>query len=145
MDKNMRKDLEKDGLSIFNMKMERSECYYPITTYTVEIPTQQQNAPEMKQAKQKERDNFMKCNVFEEIEDEGKDEITSIWVILEKMKHDGQKVEYKARLLVRGLQEMDDLQFDSPTALRASAKLFYSIAANEGCHLRLLDIWADFL
>ena len=61
------------------------------------------------------------------------------------MKHDSQKEEYKARLLVRGLKEMDDLQSHSPTALRESAKLFYSIAANEGCHLRLLDILADFL
>ena len=97
------------------------------------------------EAKQREIENLQKFWTFEEIEDEGKDKITSRWVILERLKHDGQKEEYKARLLVRGLQEMDDLQSDSPTALRASAKLFYSIAANEGCHLRLLDIWADFL
>ena len=40
---------------------------------------------------------------------------------------------------------MSDPQSDSPTALRESAKLFYSIGANQGFHLRSIDIRAAFL
>ena len=36
-------------------------------------------------------------------------------------------------------------QSDSPTALRESTKLFYSIAANEGFDLKVTDIKAAFL
>ena len=62
----------------------------------------------------------------------------------EKMKDDGQKEEYKARIIVKGYQEMIDPQSDSPTALRKSAKLFYSITANKGFLLRAISIRATF-
>lgn len=63
------------------MRLERNECYDPITIYTVEIPTNKQNTPEIKEANQKAIDNLRNYNVFEEIEGEGKERITSMWVI----------------------------------------------------------------
>ena len=52
------------------MRLERSKCYDPIATYTVEIPKKKQNTPEVKEAKQKEIENLLKHNVFEEVQDE---------------------------------------------------------------------------
>ena len=49
----------------------------------------------------------------------GREKITSRWVVTEKYKHDGQKDEYNARVVVRGFQEKIDLQTDSLTALKA--------------------------
>ena len=67
------------------------------------------------------------------------------WVITKEEKADGQKTDYKGRLVARGFQEKSAPQSDSPTMLRESLKLFFSVAANEGFSLRSIDIRAAFL
>ena len=47
--------------------------------------------------------------------------------------------------MARGFQEKEAPQSDSPTMLRESMKLFFSVAANEGFDLRSIDIRAAFL
>ena len=127
------------------MSIEKNECLDDEIAFLL-LKFQRKNMERKKFWKQnRDIENLQKFWTFEEIEDEGKDKITSRWVILKRLKHDGQKEEYKARLLIRGLQEMDDLQSDIPTALRESAKLFYSIAANEGFNCRSIDIRTTFL
>ena len=80
------------------------------------------------------------------MKDEGQERITSRWVITKKTKQDGQKEDYKGRLVARGFQEnINPPQSDSPTALRESNKVFYAMAANEGFNLRSMDIKAAFL
>ena len=86
-----------------------------------------------------------KYGVFEEVEDNGQERISSRWVITKKEKADGQKTDYKGRLVARGFQEKSAPQSDSPTMLRESLKLFFSVAANEGFNLRSVDIQAAFL
>ena len=82
----------------------------------------------------------MKYRVFEEVEDKGQERISSRWVITQKEKADGQKTNYKGRLVARGFQDKSAPQSDSPTMLRESLKQFFSIAANEGFSLRSVDI-----
>ena len=41
----------------------------------------------------------MKCGLYEEVEDNGQERITSRWVITWKEKADGQKTEYKGRVV----------------------------------------------
>ena len=69
-------------------------------------------------------DNLMKYGVFEEVDDVGQETIGSRWVITKKEKADGQKTDYKGRLVARGFQEKEAPQSDSPTMLRESLKLF---------------------
>ena len=45
----------------------------------------------------------------------------------------------------KGYEEKDALQSDSPTMLRESIKMFFSVAANEDFELRKIDIRAAFL
>ena len=112
------------------MSIEKNECLDDEIAFLL-LKFQRKNMERKKFWKQnRDIENLQKFWTFEEIEDEGKDKITSRWVILERLKHDGQKEEYKARLLVRGYQGMYDRQSNSLTALRESQKLFYSIAAN---------------
>ena len=85
----------------------------------------------------------MKC--LKKIEDCGQERITSRWVITKKEQADGQKSDYKGRLVARGFQETSPPQSDSPTMRRESLKLLLAVAANEGFSLRSVDIRAAFL
>ena len=84
-------------------------------------------------------------DVFEEVEDNGQERIGSRWVITKKEKSDSQKTDFKARLVVSGFQEKESPQSDSPTMLRESMKIFFSVAVNEIFVLRSIDIRAAFL
>ena len=90
-------------------------------------------------------ENLIKYGVFEEVLDEGQNMIGSRWVITMKEKADGQKTNYKGRLVARGFQEKEAPQSDSPMMLQESMKMFFSVAANQGFALRSIDIRAAFL
>ena len=128
------------------MMAANNECFNnTITNFVVEVPIKNHKIPEVVSAKRKEIENLLKYDTYEEVKDEGQDRISSRWVITKKEKHDGQKTDYKARLVARGFQEIDKPQSDSPTALRESYKTFIAIAANKGYELCSVDIRAAFL
>ena len=139
-------EVQEDSVGTFWMSVEKNECFdEELTVLVVEVPRKEHNRPEVIAAKEKEVENIKDYAVFEEIEDDGQERITSRWVITKKTAWDGQKQDYKAQLVARGFQETIEPQSDSPTALRESGKLFYSVAANEGFELRSIDIRAAFL
>ena len=140
-----KRELERDQISTFWLRIENKECYDDVAVYAVEVPAAEHKKAEVIEAKEKELDNLMKYGVYEEVEDEGQERITSRWVITRKEKADGQKTEYKGRLVARGFQEQLAPQSDSPTMLRESMKLFFAVAANERFKLRSMDIRAAFL
>ena len=110
----------------------------------VELPIKER--PEVIEAKEKEVENLKKYEVFEKVKDEGQQLIGTRWVITQKENHDGQKTQFKARLAARGLQEVEKVQSDSPTALRDSFRMFLSLAATTKIQkLRSIDIRAAFL
>ena len=90
MERERRRDLELDDVSMFWLKLENTECYDDVAVYTVEIPTKDQNMAEVMEAKEKELQNLFKYDVFKEIEDWGQERIASRWVITQKEKADGQ-------------------------------------------------------
>ena len=47
--------------------------------------------------------------------------------------------------MAKGFHEQEKPQSDSPTAMRESMKIFFSVAANEGFELESIDIRAAFL
>ena len=140
-----KKEMKEEITSTFWMQKENSECYDDIAIYTVEIPVREHKKPDVIEAKQKEIENLEKYGVFEEVEDIGQEAVDSRWVVTQKEKSDGQKTKVKARLVAKGFQEAESPQSDSPTMLRESMKLFFSVAANEGFQLRKIDIRAAFL
>merc|ERR1711895_282886 len=113
--------------------------------YRVELPISQHGTPEAKEAKMAEVSNLLDYNVFEEVKDKGKKTIGSIWVVTEKEKHDGQKLQTKARLVARGFQETFKPQSDSPTVSKESFKILMAIAVNSYFKLASVDIRAAFL
>ena len=127
------------------MSTMNSECFDECTTFVVELPVKFHNIPEVLQAKEKELNNLLEYETFEEVDDIGQETIGSRWVVTKKEAHDGQKSDYKARLVARGFQENTKPQADSPTALRESLKLFLGVAANEGFEVAAVDIRVAFL
>lgn len=96
----------------------------------MELPVNYHKLPEVLLAKEKEYNNLTEYNTFEEVKDDGQQRVSSRWVITKKEKHDGQKTDYKARLVARGFQEECKPQADSPTAMKESIKIFLAVATN---------------
>ena len=93
-----------ENIAKFLMKMGSLENFDAMYIYTVEIPAKVQNNLEVKEAKNKEVENLMKYDVFEEASDCGQDCITS------------------RQAVAKGFQEVEALQSDLPTLLRESFK-----------------------
>ena len=113
--KELHKEKEKEeSIGTFWMKMEQSESSEDIAIYTVEIPSREQNTPEVKEAKLNEVENLMRYEVFEEVDDHRQEKISSRWVVTRKENADGQKAQIKGRLVAKGFQEGEKPQLDSP-------------------------------
>ena len=138
-------ELAKDLTGARCLKADNSVCFLDFCTYVIELPVSEHWRPEVIAAKQKEIENLMDYETFEEVADEGQNVIGSRWVITVKEKHDGQKQQCKARLVARGFQESLKPQSDSPTASKDSFKLLMAVAANNRFQLALVDIRAAFL
>ena len=70
---------------------------------------------EILEAKQAELNSWIKHNVYEEVEDRGQKVVSVRWVISQKFKDN--KLDYKARLVVRGFEEdnLSSIHKDFPT------------------------------
>ena len=91
------------------LKVENNEWFEDITTYVVELLIKEDGKEEVLEANEKEMENLKLYETFQEVEDIGQEKIGSRWVITKKEKHDGQKSDYKARLVCRGFQEENKL------------------------------------
>ena len=89
----------------FFVRTEEVECFGDIPVYVVEVPAKFHKDPEIIEAKNKEVENLLHFDTFEEVPDDGQDYIDSRWIVTRKENHDGQKKNTKARLVVRGFQE----------------------------------------
>ena len=108
--------------------------------YAVEIPKRFHEYPEVKAAKEAELQKWQQYGAYEEVLKDDQDVISMRWVVTEK--DEGQ---VKARLVVRGFEEREAPQSDSPTASKDSCKLFLALCANEGFKLKTLDVTSAFL
>ena len=77
MDKEKNKEMERDIVSTFWLKIENNECYNDIAVYAVEVLVKEHKRKEVLEAKEKEIQNLFNYNVFEEVEDNGQDIIGS--------------------------------------------------------------------
>ena len=105
------------------------------------IPTKHHHHPEVQEAKMKELSKWKEFQASTEVEYTGHQHVlSSRWVITRKS--DGS---VKARLVVRGFEEVEYPQSDSPTASNNSLKLFFALAANESMKLKSMDVSSAFL
>ena len=130
----------------FYIQSEQHNCFFSdLPIYVVEVPTKDHGRPDVIEAKEKELQNLVNFDTFEEVTDSGQDTIDSRWVINQKEDHDGQKTKIKARIVAKGYQEAEKPQSDSPTVSRESLKVFIAVAANEQFKICAVDITGAFL
>ena len=99
--------------------------------YASNVPKHRHKEPEIVEAKEEELHNWLKFEAYEIVDDEGQERITSTWNINQKEQHDSLKVQYKARLCLRGFMEDEIPRSDSPTASREITKAVLAIGSNE--------------
>ena len=94
-------------------------------------------------AKTTELQRWKEQDVFSIIKNEGQHCLSTTWVITEKEK-EGKSV-LKARLVVRGYEEMEAIRSDSPTCSKDSVRMLLAVAVSKDWHLHSLDVKAAFL
>ena len=109
--------------------------------FATNIPSKEHHHPDVIAAKHKELSKWEEFKAAEEVPYTGREHVlSSRWVITRKS--DGS---VKARLVVRGFEEQDYPQSDSPTASNNSLKLFFALASNECMNIRSMDVTSAFL
>ena len=107
------------------------------------IPYSEHNNLEVKQAKEKELENWKSFNVYTEVSDLGQKTISTRWVVTKKDICNQECV--KARLVVRGFEEENQIQSDSPTASKSTLRMVMAIASSNNWKIETIDIKAAFL
>ena len=102
------------------------------------------NDGKIMECKLKEIENWVRNEVFEEVENQGQKTIDTRWVVTEKIK-DGQVVN-KARLVARGFEEYGKiLETEAPTCAPETLKICIAKILQEGWAVRSLDVRAAYL
>ena len=113
-------------------------------TNVVFVPINSHGKPEVIKAKEQELQNWSNFDVYKEIQDNGQKALSTRWVVTEKPLPEG-KMSVKARLVVRGFEEEEKVQSDSPTASKSTLRIVMAVAASEGWKCEIIDIKAAFL
>ena len=118
------KDNQKQGIYLERVEFEVIEDFESDneTVLFAQVPVNQHKKSGVNLAKERELQNLKNFSIYSEVEDEGQQTLSTRWVITEKLIND--KVEYKARLVVRGFEEESKVQNDSPTA-KSSLRVFF--------------------
>ena len=102
-----------------------------------------ESSQEVSKAKNKELTEWLKHQVYEEVEDTGQKCISVRWVITPKLIN-GQ-YGTKARLCARGFEEDVVFRTDSPTCMRESVKVVLCIITTLEWNIRSIDFKTAFL
>ena len=111
---------------------------------TVCIPVQRHGQRCVKKTKKAELENWVATEAVDLVDNRGQRLISTRWVMTEKENSPGQ-FRPKARLVIRGFEETNELQVDAPTASKATMRIVLAISANKDWLLEHVDIKAAFL
>ena len=108
------------------------------------VATIRHDEKKVKEAKQKELENWRKFNVYEEVTNTGQSYISVRWVCTEKETESGENI-IKARLVARGFEECNKIRADSPTVSKEVLRIFLAIMASNKWKCNSIDVKAAFL
>ena len=147
------KNLEDNSVEEFDMvndvdwklKDYTEDSVYICDTFVVEEPVKSRKHAEICQAKNEEFEKWVEKAVFDEVVDEGQDRLSTTWVITTK--EDKNQLTTKARLVIRGYEEMPEEQIrsDSPTCMKENVRMMLAVATSRNWKINTLDIKAAFL
>ena len=121
---------------------EQLDDAYPVKL----VPRSEYGKEEVVNAMKAEIKKYEDFDAFEEVDDKGQYSVPVRWVVTEQ-KENGKGVPVKARMCIRGDQEIgkENIRADSPTAAKESLSLALIIAANEGFEVKAGDIKSAYL
>jgi hypothetical protein len=107
------------------------------------------DAKEFQSAMGREQDSLEKNHVYEVVAlPEGARAITSRWVYKRKLDHHGKIKTYKARLVARGFQQQEGIDYTETFAAvvkPSSYRIFFALAAEFGYIIHQMDVKTAFL
>ena len=112
--------------------------------FAVIIPKERHNDPDVVEAKKAELGNWIDLEAVDWVEDKGQKLISTRWVITENEYPDGE-AKPKARLVIRGFEENEDIQADASTASKTALRIVLALAANYDWSISTADVKAAFL
>ena len=118
--------------------------------FTVKEAQRRSDWPQWQQAMQKEQDSLRERKVYTIAPSvpRGSRTIDTKWVFKLKRDSSGKPVRYKARLVVRGFQQREGVDFDqvyAPTVSYSSLRLLLAIAAAEQLEITAMDVETAYL
>ena len=110
-----------------------------VEIYITTIPKEDQNNTECFEARMAELKKLKEYDVNQEVSEEGQTLLSTRWVMTLR---DGKP---RARLVVRGFEEEELVQKDSPTVSKSAMRLLFTVAASKPWAIRTTDIKSAFL
>lgn len=98
----------------------------------------------LEKAKKEELKSWKSFGVYKEVPNMGQKALSVHWVVMEKETGEGKKKK-KARLVVRGFEEKEEIQSDSPTVSKEVLRSFIAILSSKRWAVNSIDIKAAFL
>ena len=99
----------------------------PMEILATLVPSKDFGNPQVQSAMKDELNKWLVYDAFEEVMDESEKTIDIRWIVNKQEQHDGLKVDMKARLCLRGVQEDEKPRSDSPTVNRTSTRILYFV------------------
>ena len=137
-----------DGESTYSIDWENGVQSWQIIEEgnVCEILLTDTNAKDIRVAKAKKDElSFWKVNgVYKEVKNQGQSTVSTRWVPSEKISPTGE-TKLKERLVIKGYEEKEHIQADSPTVSKEVLRIFFSVIASKDWSCNSMDIKAAFL
>ena len=103
------------------------------------IPRSRYEDKDCVEAKKIELEKLKSFGVYQEVDDEGQERISTTWVPWNK----GNEV--RARIVARGYEQDKELSKDSPTVAKSTIRILLTLAASKNWEIQIMDIKSAFL
>ena len=132
-------DIERDWIE-WKVRQDESKEATVEEIMVVDKAVEDEKARIIREAKEVELKKWVDEKVYEDVEDIGQECLSTTWVMTEKLV-DGKSV-VKARLVVRGFEEVEKARADSPTCAKEDIRLLLTVAAAREWKIHSLDVKA---
>ena len=103
------------------------------------IPRSRHEDKDCVEAKKIELEKLKSFGVYQEVDDEGQERISTTWVLRNKGNEDC------ARIVARGYEEDKELSKDSPNVAKSTIRILLTLAASKNWEIQTTDIKSAFL
>ena len=112
----------------------------PVNVFLNMVPREKWQEEECILAQKEELEKLKMWNVYDLVDDEGQTAINVRWVMWKK-----DNGETRARLVVKGYEETQEMEVDSPTVEKVGVRMLYITAQSYNWKIKSMDVKSAFL